>query len=195
MQARYLPPTRRSILDTGAVKTFGPHQRLNSSGFVHAFHTRSRGASNTRVSTSSLPSVFPFACFSFLVGMTFPPTFFRFRFPLSLGQMGGEAAQAILPEDSVTGEPTERRAQRCRIDLAAAHAALRLDVDQAGVLEHAEMSRDRGQAHSVRRRELAHGGGAPGELLEDGPSNRVSQRGEDRVEVRRDRRSVNHLVK
>src|SRR5260370_34235208 len=53
MQKRYLPPTRRSILQAGAVKRSGPHQRLRCSQFVHAFHTSSRGASKTRVMTIS----------------------------------------------------------------------------------------------------------------------------------------------
>src|SRR2546430_13413400 len=53
MQYRYVPPTRRSILQEGTVKSFGPHHRLTSAGSVHAFQTRSRGASNMRASTSS----------------------------------------------------------------------------------------------------------------------------------------------
>src|SRR5438093_1900171 len=53
MQKRYLPPTRRSILMKGAVKPSGPHHRFARSGSVHAFHTASRGASNTRTIVSS----------------------------------------------------------------------------------------------------------------------------------------------
>src|SRR5437879_13250172 len=53
MQKRYLPPTRRSILMNGAVKPSGPHHRFARSGSVHAFHTASRGASNTRTIVSS----------------------------------------------------------------------------------------------------------------------------------------------
>ena len=53
MQERYLPPTRRSILLTGAVKFLGPHHFFTSSGAVHAFHTFSRGASKTRVMVNS----------------------------------------------------------------------------------------------------------------------------------------------
>src|SRR4051794_35661400 len=53
MQIRYLPPTRRSIWPGGDVKLAGPHQRINRAGSVQALKTSSRGASKTRVMTSS----------------------------------------------------------------------------------------------------------------------------------------------
>src|SRR5512139_3819188 len=53
MQKRYFPPTRRSIREEGDVKPSGPHQRIKCLGSVHAFQTASRGASNTRLITSS----------------------------------------------------------------------------------------------------------------------------------------------
>src|SRR6202021_2971556 len=51
MQQRSFPPTRKSILQTGAVKPFGPHHCMMYFGSVHAFHTNSRGASKTLVTT------------------------------------------------------------------------------------------------------------------------------------------------
>src|SRR3990172_8771511 len=53
---RYLPPTLKSILHTGAVKPFGPCQRIIRSGSDHAFQTSSRGASKMRsiISASSV---------------------------------------------------------------------------------------------------------------------------------------------
>src|SRR5579871_6142758 len=51
MQQRNLPPTRKSILQTGAVKPFGPHHCITYRGSVHAFQTNARGASKTRVTT------------------------------------------------------------------------------------------------------------------------------------------------
>src|SRR5580698_3553198 len=51
MQQRSFPPTRKSILQTGAVKPFGPHHCITYFGSVHAFQTNSRGASKTRVTT------------------------------------------------------------------------------------------------------------------------------------------------
>src|ERR1700748_2526722 len=51
IQKRDFPPTRKSILQTGAVKPFGPHHCITYFGSVHAFQTNSRGASNTLVTT------------------------------------------------------------------------------------------------------------------------------------------------
>src|SRR5437867_1245367 len=57
MQYTNLPPTRRSIVHEGTVNSFGPNQRFACSESVHAFHTRSRGASKIRV-ISTTPEVF-----------------------------------------------------------------------------------------------------------------------------------------
>src|ERR1700754_3673249 len=51
MQQRNFPPTRKSILQTGAVKPLGPHHCITYFGSVHAFQTNSRGASKTLVIT------------------------------------------------------------------------------------------------------------------------------------------------
>src|ERR1700758_2390926 len=51
MQKRDFPPTRKSILQAGEVKPFGPHHCITYFGSVHAFQTNSRGASKTRVTT------------------------------------------------------------------------------------------------------------------------------------------------
>src|SRR5580704_6782561 len=51
MQQRNFPPTRKSILQTGAVNPFGPHHCITYFGSVHAFQTSSRGASKTLVTT------------------------------------------------------------------------------------------------------------------------------------------------
>src|SRR5580692_7647920 len=61
MHKRDFPPTRKSILQTGEVKPFGPHHCITYFGSVHAFQTNSRGASKTLVTTirsSSLPVSF-----------------------------------------------------------------------------------------------------------------------------------------
>src|SRR5437667_441869 len=78
MQKRYLPPTRRSILMKGAVNPSGPHHRFARSGSVHAFHTASRGASNTRTIVSS---------FLFLVCLI-SSVLFVILFPLDFWSVG-----------------------------------------------------------------------------------------------------------
>src|SRR5271169_545708 len=51
IQQRNFPPTRKSILQKGVVKSFGPHHCITYFGSVHAFQTNSRGASKTLVTT------------------------------------------------------------------------------------------------------------------------------------------------
>src|ERR1700757_1193397 len=51
MQQRNFPPTRKSILQKGAVKPFGPHHCITYCGSVHAFQTNAREASKTLVTT------------------------------------------------------------------------------------------------------------------------------------------------
>src|SRR5213596_3737157 len=51
MQQRNFPPTRKSILQKGVIKPFGPHHCITYFGSVHAFQTNSRGASKTLVTT------------------------------------------------------------------------------------------------------------------------------------------------
>src|SRR6185295_7004290 len=51
MQQRNFPPTRKSILQKGVIKPFGPHHCITYFGSVHAFQTNSSGASKTLVTT------------------------------------------------------------------------------------------------------------------------------------------------
>src|SRR6202044_3223002 len=51
MQLKYFPPKRKSILQTGEVKPFGPHHCITYFGSVHDFQTSSRGASKILVTT------------------------------------------------------------------------------------------------------------------------------------------------
>src|SRR5262250_2484926 len=68
MQNRNFPPTRKSILQTGAVKPFGPHHCMTYFGSVHAFQTNSRGASKTLVTTILSVS---FTVFFFIIYLCF----------------------------------------------------------------------------------------------------------------------------
>ena len=61
MHSKNLPPTLRSIVQCGMVKPFGPYHYFNSSASVQQRHTSDRGASNTRVISSS-PSILFFVC-------------------------------------------------------------------------------------------------------------------------------------
>src|SRR5580658_2488568 len=76
MQQRDFPPTRTSILQTGAVKPVGPHHCITYFGSVHAFQTNSRGASKTLVTTIRSISLTVFSVISDLLFLHLP--FFSF---------------------------------------------------------------------------------------------------------------------
>src|SRR5215831_9078221 len=67
MQQRSFPPTRKSILQKGAVNPFGPHHCMMYFGSVHAFQTSSRGASKTLVMTIRSISLTLFSAISDLL--------------------------------------------------------------------------------------------------------------------------------
>src|SRR5712692_786442 len=66
-RTRHAPPGRRSISQESVVKPRGPHHCLMRSGSVQALKTRLRGASKTRVITSSRSASFSVGLFVFAV--------------------------------------------------------------------------------------------------------------------------------
>src|SRR5580658_6588809 len=78
MQQRDFPPTRTSILQTGAVKPFGPHHCITYFGSVHAFQTSSRGASKTLVTTIRSTSLTVFSVISDLLFLHLIDNYFQF---------------------------------------------------------------------------------------------------------------------
>src|SRR6266566_280563 len=185
---RQVPPGRTSIFSTTVEYFLGPHQRGISFGFVHAFHTSSRGASKTCVLTSSrfdvlsgLPIV---GMFSFLL------SFFLAGFL----QVFGQPSETVLPQDSVARQPTERRAERRSVDLATADATVGLFLQQSRRFEDAKVPRDGRQAYAMGSGQLADRGIASSELLEHRAPDWMGQSREDRIKVQGDRSSFNHLV-
>src|SRR5437867_985494 len=185
---RQRPPGRTSILSTTVEYRLGPHHLGISFGSVHAFHTSSRGASNVCVVTSSrsdfLTNLLLAGMFVFLLSSCITDFF----------QVFVQSGEAVLPQDAVSREPTERRAQRSGVDLASVHAAFGFDLQQARILEHVQMPRDGWQAHIVRLGEFADDCVTAGQLFQNRPANRMGQRREDGVQVEGYRGSINHLV-
>src|ERR1700684_311559 len=94
------------------VKPFGPHHRSRRSGSVSAFHISSRGASKTRVTTSSraADSVALLLLASILVLL-----FLRLRFGLlQLAQIVLEAIECFIPETAIVLQPVRRILERTR---------------------------------------------------------------------------------
>jgi hypothetical protein len=53
IETRVVPPSRKSIRQSGDENPCGPHQRITCSASLHACQTRSTGASNLRVTIMS----------------------------------------------------------------------------------------------------------------------------------------------
>src|SRR5579862_530630 len=92
MQRRDFPPTRKSILQTGAVKPFGPHHCITYLGSVHAFQTNSRGASKTLVTTIRSISFTVLFVISGLLFLHLIYNYFQF-------------VEALFPESAIAERP------------------------------------------------------------------------------------------
>src|SRR6202142_3666860 len=92
MQQRSLPPTRKSILQTGAVKPFGPHHCMMYFGSVHAFQTSSRGASKILVMTIRSISLIVFSVISDLLFLHLIYNYIQF-------------VEALFPESAIANRP------------------------------------------------------------------------------------------
>src|SRR5664279_5089352 len=115
MQQRDFPPTRKSILQTGEVKPFGPHHCITYFGSVHAFQTSSRGASKTLVTTIRSVSLTVFFVISNL------------RF-LHLLHNHLQLVETLFPESAIANRPVADRLNRLRPKRAhTLSSTLRLD--------------------------------------------------------------------
>src|ERR1700723_843125 len=92
MQQRNFPPTRKSILQTGAVKPFGPHHCITYFGSVHAFQTNSRGASKTLVTTIRSISLTVFSVISDLLFLHLIYNYIQF-------------VETLFPESAIADRP------------------------------------------------------------------------------------------
>src|SRR5271163_4660528 len=92
MQQRNFPPTRKSILQKGVVKPFGPHHCIMYFGSVHAFQTNSRGASKTLVTTIRSISLTVFFAIS---GLLFLHSIYNCI----------QFVEALFPESAIANRP------------------------------------------------------------------------------------------
>src|ERR1700678_1079550 len=97
MQQRSFPPTRKSILQTGEVKPFGPHHCMMYFASVHAFQTSSRGASKILVTTIRSIS---FTVFFVISGLLF----FHLIF-LHLIYNYFQFVETLFPESAIVKRP------------------------------------------------------------------------------------------
>src|SRR5437660_77335 len=120
MSRRMPPPGRASHSWTRFVKNFGPHHRARCCGSVHARNTSARGASNTRVRTTSrsddvagslLAAILPFLLLEFLEVLV-------------------EAVEALLPEPLERLDPVVDRLEPPGVELVQPAPPRAADADQ-----------------------------------------------------------------
>src|SRR5215471_17971528 len=119
------PPGRTSIWHAMVVKPCGPHQRAAIAWSVQARNTRSRGASNSRVITSS-------RSLGVMTGSALAAAGMRLSFPLDLTQVVVETIEAGVPELAVVRQPVDRGLERAGLEPARPPLRGAAARDQAG---------------------------------------------------------------
>src|SRR5438445_618309 len=101
---------------------------------------------------------------------------------LKLAEVAVEAVEALLPEAPIALDPVGDLPQALGLEPAGPPLRVAAPRDQAGVLEHLEVLRDRGKAHGEGLRELGDGRLAGGQTGEDRPPRGIGDRGERRAQ-------------
>src|SRR5256712_485323 len=187
MLIRMAPPGRTSSSQTGAVKSFGGNHCAICFGSVHALNTRSRGASNTRVVTSSRSLAGSDILASGVVATSLLLRVFGLSrvgagLLLKLAEVAVEAVEALLPEAPIALDPVGDLPQALGLEPAGPPLRVAAPGDQAGGLEHLEALRGPGEAPGGRVRELGDRRPARRQTGQDRPPPWVGDRGEPRTQ-------------
>src|SRR5687767_1106180 len=183
---RYLPPTRTSISQESRdmPADFGTHQRLNSSGLVHASKTMRAGALKVRVTTTSR-SDFRFTVVRFFMGvgslslLASINLLLPFQFLDNLVQL----VEPCIPELAVPSDPCRLFVQSAQAEPAGPHAPDLRGGDEPRLLQDADVLLHARQGHvelvgKVRDRSVC----MP-ELLQNTASGGVRERGKRGIEA------------
>src|SRR5262249_26073396 len=134
------------------VKPRGPHQCTRCSGSVQASNTRLRGASKTRVRTSTRSAA---------AAVLLPAARFRLLL-LQFTQILVQAVETLLPETPVLLQPVGGVLERTGFEPAGPQLRFTAAGDQTGPLQRLEVLGDGGQAHGEGRGQLHDRGLARG---------------------------------
>src|SRR4249920_2512595 len=192
---RYLPPTRTSISQERRDMPidFGAHQRLNSSGLVHASNTMRAGPLKLRVTTSSR-SDFRFTVVRFVteVGsfslLASIDLLLKFQFLNNLVQL----VEACVPELAVPLDPCRLFLQSAQAELAGPHAPDLLRGDEPRLLQDADVLLHAREGHVELLGKVRDRSVCSSELLQNAASGGVRERGERGIEA--GCRILNHVV-
>jgi hypothetical protein len=103
---------------------------------------------------------------------------------LRVGEVLLESVELPLPELAVVSDPFGCALHRLGSESASVHASVLVAHDQAGAFEDAQMFRDGGKGHVVRRGEIADGRFTESELREDAAARGVGEGAKGGVESR-----------
>src|SRR5215210_2894406 len=147
---RHAPPTRRSISATVISPRFPLHQRLTSSGVVHALYTRCLGASKSRVMRicSSSGSV------TFAVPLLVTATSL---FLLELIQHAVQPVEALRPRSLVVLHPVVDWLERGTIEPIQPPPPLAAHLDRPNLPEHPQVLGYQRLGHPEHAHQLVHG--------------------------------------
>src|SRR6185437_3785696 len=172
------PPGRTSISSTVSVKPYGPHHFTICSGSVHASQTSSRGASKTRVITTSrsAPNV------GAASGPLVLPAATRRLLSLQGSQVFIQTIEAFEPETPIALDPVSNLFQRRRAQSAGAPLRVSLSYDEPRALQHLQVFRDSRHAHVERLRKLGHRDLSGGQTRQNGAPRWIGKRSESRAQ-------------
>src|SRR5678810_1189689 len=183
---RYLPPTRTSISQERRDMPidFGTHQRLNSSGLVHASNTMRAGPLNVRVTTSSR-SDFRSTVVRFFIGVASLSLLASIDFLLPFQFLDNlvQLVEACVPELAVPLEPCRLFLQTAQAELAGPHAPDLLRGDEPRLLQDADMLLHARERHVELHGKVSDRSVCTSELLQNAASGGVRERGERGIEA------------
>src|SRR5580692_787484 len=136
MSMRIEPFGRGFHSQRGLVNPFGPHHCSMCAGSFQAFHTRLRGALNTRVITRSHSedsiAVWVLARGFAAIGLLLFSRFLLFQ----LTQVIVEPVKTLLPKTAIVLDPSRDILQRSGLQPARTPLCLASARDQPGALQH-----------------------------------------------------------
>src|SRR5215217_2415059 len=183
---RHAPPTRRSISAIVISPRFPLHQRLMSSGVVHALYTRCLGASNCRVmricsSVGSVTVAVPLlvtAAISFLLLLQFL-------------QDAVQLIEPLRPRAFVVLHPVVDGLERAAVEPVKPLPSLATHVDRSHLSEHPQVLGHLRLGKSEQAHQVVHGALTSSEDVQDLPPPGLGHRVE---RIRRRRRSCHEQI-
>src|ERR1700694_610742 len=183
---RYVPPTRTSASQESSDTPidFGAHQRLSSSGLVHASNTMRAGPLKVRVTTSS-HSDFRSTVVRFFMGVASLSLLASIDLLLSFQFLDNlvQLVEACVPELAVPLEPCRLFLQSARAELAGPHAPELLRGDEPGLLQDADVLLHAREGHMEILGKVRDRSVGTSELLQNAASGGIRERGERGIEA------------